>query len=60
MADFNSNFNDIQKQIAVADLTDEQIQALVTALQIKRNFVFWNETNRDRCATIYKKLKIFV
>ena len=22
MADFNSNFNDIQKQIAVADLTD--------------------------------------
>ena len=37
MADFNSNFNDIQKQIAVADLTDEQIQELVTALQTKRN-----------------------
>jgi len=28
MADFNSNFNDIQKQIAVADITGEQIQAL--------------------------------
>ena len=37
MADFNSNFNDIQKQIAVADLTDEQIQALVTALQTRRS-----------------------
>ncbi len=60
MADFNSNFNDIQKQIAVADLTDEQIQALVTALQIKRNFVFWNETNRVGYATIYEKMKVFV
>ena len=29
MADFNSNFNDIQKQIAVADLTAEQIQELI-------------------------------
>ena len=37
MADFNSNFNDIQKQIAVADLTDEQIQELVTALQTRRS-----------------------
>ena len=37
MADFNSNFNDIQKQIAVADLTEEQIQALVTALQTRRS-----------------------
>ena len=37
MADFNSNFNDIQKQIAVADLTDEQIQVLVTVLQTRRN-----------------------
>ena len=36
MADFNSNFNDIQKQIAVADLTAEQIQALVSALQNRR------------------------
>ena len=36
MADFNSNFNDIQKQIAVADLTDEQIQELVTTLQTRR------------------------
>ena len=33
MADFNSNFNDIQKQIAVADLTEEQIQELMNALQ---------------------------
>ena len=27
MADFNSNFNDIQKQIAVADLTDVSVKA---------------------------------
>ena len=37
MADFNSNFNDIQKQIAVADLTDEQIQELVATLQTRRS-----------------------
>ena len=37
MADFNSNFNDIQKQIAVADFTAEQIQALVSALQNRRS-----------------------
>ena len=37
MADFNSNFNDIQKQIAVADLTEEQFQALVSALQNRRS-----------------------
>jgi len=37
MADFNSNFNDIQKQIAVADLTEEQIQELMNALQTRRN-----------------------
>ena len=37
MADFNSNFNDIQKQIAVADLTAEQIQELMNALQTRRN-----------------------
>lgn len=37
MADFQSNFNDIQKQIAVADLTDEQIQELVNALQTRRS-----------------------
>ena len=37
MADFNSNFNDIQRQIAVADLTDEEIQELVTALQTRRS-----------------------
>ena len=37
MADFNSNFNDIQKQIAVADLTEEQIQELLNALQTRRN-----------------------
>ena len=37
MADFNSTFNDIQKQIAVADLTEEQIQELMNALQTRRN-----------------------
>lgn len=37
MADFNSNFNDIQKQITVADLTEEQIQELMNALQTRRN-----------------------
>ena len=37
MADFNSNFNDIQKQIAVADLSEEQIQELMNALQTRRN-----------------------
>ena len=37
MADFNSNFNDIQKQIAVADLTEEQIQELMNDLQSRRN-----------------------
>ena len=37
MADFNSNFNDIQKQIALADLTEEQIQELMNALQTRRN-----------------------
>lgn len=37
MADFNSNFNDIQKQITVADLTDEQIQELVATLQTRRS-----------------------
>ena len=37
MADFNSNFNDIQKQIAVADLTEEPIQELMNALQTRRN-----------------------
>ena len=37
MADFNSNCNDIQKQIAVADLTEEQIQELMNALQTRRN-----------------------
>ena len=28
----NSNFNDIQKQIAVADLTDEQVYDIITLL----------------------------
>ena len=37
MADFNSNFTEIQKQIGIADLTDEQIQELMTALQTKRS-----------------------
>ena len=37
MFGFNSNFNDIQKQISFADLTDEQIQALLSILQTKRS-----------------------
>ena len=37
MSGFNSNFNDIQKQISFANLTDEQIQELMSILQIKRN-----------------------
>ena len=37
MFGFTSNFNDIQKQIAVADLTDEQIQELVATLQTRRS-----------------------
>lgn len=37
MSNFHSNYKDIHKQIAVADLTDEQIQELVTALQTKRS-----------------------
>ena len=37
MSGFNSNFNDIQKQISFANLTDEQIQELMSILQTKRN-----------------------
>ena len=37
MTGFNSNFNDIQKQISFANLTDEQIQELMSILQTKRN-----------------------
>ena len=37
MSDFNSTYNDIQKQISFANLTDQQIQELITALQIKRS-----------------------
>ncbi len=37
MFGFNSNFNDIQKQISFANLTDEQIKDLISILQIKRN-----------------------
>lgn len=37
MSNFHSNYNDIHKQIAIADFTDEQIQELMTALQIKRS-----------------------
>ena len=37
MFGFNSNFNDIQKQISFANLTDEQIQEIMSILQKKRN-----------------------
>ena len=37
MSNFHSNYNDIHKQIAIADFTDEQIQELMTALQTKRS-----------------------
>ena len=37
MSGFNYNFNDIQKQIAFANLTDEQIKDLISILQTKRN-----------------------
>lgn len=37
MSNFHSNYKDIHKQIAIADFTDEQIQELITALQIKRS-----------------------
>ena len=38
MADFNSNFNDMQNQITVADLTAEQIQELTNALQTRGTY----------------------
>lgn len=37
MLSFNSNFDDIQKQISFANLTDEQIQKLLSILQTKRS-----------------------
>ena len=37
MSGFNYNFNDIQKQIAFANLADEQIKDLISILQTKRN-----------------------
>ena len=37
MSGFNSNFNDIQRQISFADLTEEQIKGLIFILQAKRN-----------------------
>jgi len=37
MSDFNFNYGDIQKQISFANLTDKQIQELLTILQTKRN-----------------------
>ena len=40
MFGFNSNFNDIQKQISFANLTDEQIQELLSILQTKRSEQF--------------------
>ena len=37
MFGYDHKFTDIQKQIAVADSTDEQILELVNALQTKRS-----------------------
>lgn len=37
MSNFRFNYNDIHKQVAIADLTDEQIQELFTLLQTKRS-----------------------
>ena len=37
MTGFNCNFNDIQKQISFANLTDEQIKELMSLLQTKRS-----------------------
>ena len=37
MIGFNSNFNDIQKQISFANLTDEQSLKLLSILQTKRS-----------------------
>ena len=37
MFGYDYKFTDIQKQIAVADLTDEQIQELFNLLQTKRS-----------------------
>ena len=36
MSNFHFDYNDIHKQVATADLTDEQIQELFTLLQTKR------------------------
>ena len=37
MSNFHFDYNDIHKQVAIADLTDEQIQELFTLLQTKRS-----------------------
>lgn len=37
MSNFRFNYNDIHKQVAIADLSDEQIQELFTLLQTKRS-----------------------
>lgn len=37
MSNFRFDYNDIHKQVAIADLTDEQIQELFTLLQTKRS-----------------------
>ena len=33
MSDFNSTYNDIQKQISFANLTDQQIQELINVAE---------------------------
>ena len=37
MSNFRFDYNDIHKQVAIADLSDEQIQELVSALQTKKS-----------------------
>ena len=37
MSNFHFDYNDIHKQVAIADLTDEQIQELFSLLQTKRS-----------------------
>ena len=37
MSNFRFDYNDIHKQVAIADLSDEQIQELFTLLQTKRS-----------------------
>ena len=55
MSGFNYNFNDIQKQIAFANLTDEQIKDLISILQTKRNDKSILTKEEKVCYNIYKR-----